>query len=440
MTEFTQDFIKKKSVGELYKLTKLSDEIIKDIQNVGDEKFEKIVSDKYKIDEEDGTNPLREIYDNVVEIYKKYCDIKEKYFPIVACWVIGSYFHKKFKTYPYLYVNAMKGSGKTRFLKLTSHLCDGEVLNSLTEAVLFRTNNMLAIDEFESVVRKGNENLVELLNSAYKFGCKVKRMKKKKTLDGESQVIEEFDVYRPIAIANISGMDSVLSDRCIPIIIERSDNKKVTQLVEIWDSEKITTLTKKALLSLVKGSHNPDFSVVNVDVVSPGETYQMWNDYILSQKETALTTLTTLTILTTQTTLEFFDKIKNIEIDGRNLELALPLLIVANSIGNEALDKILVTLKEIVEDRKSEDLVSNFDISLIDFVSQEEEKNYFTPIGEIVRLFKEFLGTNEEWINVKWMGRALKRLGLIKDKVRKAKGRELILDVKKAQTKIMQFK
>jgi len=440
MTEFTADQIKNKSVGELYKLTKLPEEVMSDITKIGDETFNKIVDEKYCIEEMDGTNQLREIYDNLVEIYKKYCDIKEKYFPIIACWVIGSYIHKKFKTYPYLYANAMKGSGKTRFLKLTAHLCNGEVLNSLTEAVLFRSDNMLAIDEFEGVMRKGNENLIELLNSAYKFGCKVKRMKKKKTIEGEEQVIEEFDVYRPIAIANISGMDSVLADRCIPILIERSDNKMVTQLVEIWDSEKITTLTKEKLLSLVKGSHNQDFSVVCVDVVSPGETYKMWNNYVLSPNKTALTTHTTHTTHTTQTTLTFFKKLINMEIDGRNLELAMPLLIIANAVGEDVLDELLITLKDIVEERKLEDLTSNYDISLIDFVSQESVKNYFTPIPEIVQDFKKFLGTNEEWINVKWLGRALKRLNLIKEKRRQARGREFILDVEKAQTKIKQFK
>jgi len=439
MTEFTTDQIRGKKVSELYTKTKLDSDLI-EISKIGEESIDRFINEhKIKEDIETGENNIKVLYDNIVQIYKKYCDIKEKYFPIVACWVIGSYLHKKFKTYPYLYANAMKGSGKTRFLKLTAHLCDGEVLNSLTEAVLFRSDNMLAIDEFERIMRKGNENLIELLNSAYKYGCKVKRMKKKKILGNEEQVVEEFDVYRPIAIANISGMDSVLADRCIPIIIERSDNKKVTQLVEIWDSEKITTLTKLGLLGLKKPK-NPESSVVSVDVVSPGETYKLWNEYILSQKDTTLTTLTTYTTHTTLTTLTFFDKLRDMEIDGRSLELAMPLLIIANSVSLEVLDELLVTLKEIVDERKMEDLTSNYDISLIDFVSQEIVTTYFRPINNIVNSFKEFLGTNEEWINTRWLGRALKRLNLIKDKKRQAKGVELILDIEKAQLKIKQFK
>ena len=386
---------------------------------------------------------LRETYLNIVDIYKKYCDINEDYFPIISCWVIGSYLHKQFQTYPYLYVNAMKGSGKTRFLKLTAYLCGGEVLNSLTEAVLFRNNNMLSIDEFESVVRKGNENLIELLNSAYKQGCKVKRMKKKKINGSEEQVVEEFDVYRPIAIANISGMNNVLSDRCIPIIIEKSDNKKVINLVEIWESEKITTLTKKSLNSLVNGSHNTKVSVVCVDVVSPGETYKLWNDYILSEKDTTLTTYNTYNTYTTHSTYNLrslFEKLVKMDIDGRNLELTLPLLIVASFIGEDILDLLLISLKKIINDKKSEDFIENTDISLYDFISQEPERTYLRPVSDFLADFKTFLGSNEEWMNPKWFGRALSRLKLVIEKRRKSHGSEVILNIRKAQEKLRQFK
>ena len=43
-------------------------------------------------------------------------------------------------------------------------------------------------------------------------------MKKKKTIEGEQQVVEEFEPYRPIIMANIWGMDEVLGERCIQLI------------------------------------------------------------------------------------------------------------------------------------------------------------------------------------------------------------------------------
>ena len=137
-----------------------------DLQGKND-KFEAMIKDSYYL---------------VIDILKKYCDLPEKYYKLIALWIIGTYFHDEFPTYPYLFLNAMKGSGKSRLLKLITYLSkDGCMLNSITEAVLFRTKGTLGIDEFEGITRKGSEALKELLNSAYKKGILVKRMKKKKS-------------------------------------------------------------------------------------------------------------------------------------------------------------------------------------------------------------------------------------------------------------------
>ena len=43
--------------------------------------------------------------------------LKEEYYDLVAVWIIGTYCMPGFETYPYLFINAQKGSGKTRLLK-----------------------------------------------------------------------------------------------------------------------------------------------------------------------------------------------------------------------------------------------------------------------------------------------------------------------------------
>jgi hypothetical protein len=124
---------------------------------------------------------LIEVYYLIIDVLKYYCDIEEKYYSLISLWIIGTYYHDEFPTYPYLFFNAMRGSGKSRLLRLVVYLSkDGSMLNSLTEAVLFRTTGTLGIDEFEGIGRKGNEALKELLNSAYKKGITIKRMKKQK--------------------------------------------------------------------------------------------------------------------------------------------------------------------------------------------------------------------------------------------------------------------
>ena len=223
-------------------------------------------------DKEKFKQDLEDAYRNIIHILKEYCDVKEEYYNIIALWTIGTYFHKQFPSYPFLFFNAMKGSGKSRILNLITCLAkDGELLNALTEAVLFRTSGVLAIDEFEGVSRKGGENLRELLNSAYKRGAKVKRMKQQKTEKGMEMIVEEFEVYRPILLANIWGMENVLGDRCIALILERSSKQNITNLVEIFKEEKIVQDTVEILNQCSLCSFM--FRV---------KTYRDWNNYVKS--------------------------------------------------------------------------------------------------------------------------------------------------------------
>jgi len=88
---------------------------------------------------------------------KKKFDIEEQHYKIIALWIIGTYFHKQFATYPYLFFNAPKSSGKSRLLKLVASLSwNGRYLISISEAVLFRTasKRTFCIDEFERVGSK----------------------------------------------------------------------------------------------------------------------------------------------------------------------------------------------------------------------------------------------------------------------------------------------
>jgi len=43
------------------------------------------------------------------EVLKEFIDTKEENYDIIALWIIGTWLHEYFETYPYLYINAMKG-------------------------------------------------------------------------------------------------------------------------------------------------------------------------------------------------------------------------------------------------------------------------------------------------------------------------------------------
>ena len=397
---------------------------------------------------------LGRIYEDIISILKNYVDMKEEYYDLIATWIIGTYFHKQFNTYPYLFINAMRGCAKTRTLKLITKLSwNGDLLTSIREAVLFRCagEGTMAIDELEGIMKKENDGLRELLNAGYKKGIKVKRMRKKRSIDGDQQVVEEFEPYTPIIIANIWGMEEVLADRCITIILEKSTNSVVTKKAEDYDND--------ILIESVKNNLNLLKNINLVQLCSyfgENNIYTEWNNYI-NMKYNYTHTYNTYTTQTTQTTApiienkknvvtkfkqeEFFNKIDATEVNGRNLELFMPLFIVAKIISDDIFEKILVFAKELTKQRKSDEMTESRDVMLLQFIMLQESNNFLKVI-ELTEGFRRFVHDDEhdyKWVNSKWLGRALKRLNLIIDKRRLGQGIEVILDTEKAKEKLKVF-
>jgi hypothetical protein len=399
-----------------------------------EQEFKKLADPEVDLEEdkEKISKIFNDCYYNIIDILKEYIELKKEYYNIIALWIIGTYFHEQFYSYPYLFLNAMKGSGKSRTLNLITTLSKGgEMVNSLTEAVLFRTKGTLAIDESEGLERKGKENLRELLNSAYKKGVKIKRMKQVKIENSMEQVVEEFSVYRPIVLANIIGMESVLGDRCIPLILEKSFNKKITNLIEIFGEEKIVKETLKLLhqCSLCSCS----FSV---------ERYREWNNYIKYNNTNTTNSHNNTNYTNNILPSNAFKSINLTDLNGREIELSLPLFLIAEQINEEVLKETTLTIEELFKAKKEEDFVENSDVSLIDFVSQMplNVMESFRTISRLTQEFKEFMQVNEDWINVKWLGRALKRTDLVIEKKRMGHGTEVRLNVLKAQERIKHYK
>jgi hypothetical protein len=423
-------FIKQRKIGMTTKIEKdLSKPVLFGLNDneIDEDYFKKLSNPSYDFEkeEEENKNLLYDAYNNIKDLLRKYCDLKEEDYPIIATWIIGTYFHDQFHSYPYLFLNAMKGSGKTRTLKLITDLSkDGEILLRPTEAVLFRTRSTLGIDEAEGLTRKGMEEIRELLNGCYKKGSKVKRMKQKKTLEGVEQVIEEFDIYRPLILANINGMEDVLGDRCISIILERSTNPGIVKLAEIWEDEKMFKKTKEILNQC---------RVCNV--VVPWKLYSEWNNYIY----------TTYILYNNYTNsinyTELFKSLNLMDLNGREVELSAPLLFIAYNIDESTYTEVYSGIKLYMESRKQDQFNESQDVMLIDMVSQEPKEEWTTS-KEILNKYFQFtqIENKDGEINSRWIGIALKRLNLIKDKKRLPGGMRYILNIKKAQEKIKQFK
>lgn len=174
-----------------------------------------------------------EILARMVRIYDRFLDFPEAGTSLIlAIWSMGTYFYKIFETYPYLYIHGTKGSGKTKCLLVTRHLCFNSLMGSdITKAALFRTvegsSATVFIDEAEQLKgRKMDEELVRLLNAGYKRGNTVARV------ETQTFTVQWFDIYSPKMLAGIKGLDSVLEDRCIEFtIIKTMDPQKANLAV-----------------------------------------------------------------------------------------------------------------------------------------------------------------------------------------------------------------
>ena len=383
------------------------------------EDFEKFQKENIPT-EEDIKDKIAMIHAQIVAQIKKYCDLEEYAYNIIGLWILGTWVHKYFNSYPYLFFNAIKGSGKSRILNLISSLSwNGKVLISISESVLFRTAafRTLCIDEFESVGNKEKQALRELLNASYKRGGTVERAYKKKGLDREKIEIESFDVYCPIAMANIWGMDNVLSDRCTTVVLDKSNKKGITRLMENFELDPVIQNLKKEILRTFS-----DTCAVTLLKNRLEETPQKWNYYV--SKETLLTLHTQETqvpqVALSPQELDFFDKINGSGLEGRPLELFFPLFVLSDIIGN--LHQTIETSKHIIKEKKAQDISESRDVSLVDYLSKTIKTDDFLSINKIYEDMKE---DEKDWISPDWIGRALNRLKVVIERRRMARRREV---------------
>lgn len=385
---------------------------------------------------------MNRAFDMIMEQLDYWMDMPLEARKVVAIWIIGTYIHDGFNTYPYLFLNAMRGSGKTRLLRLISHLGnkgDGTIQNDMKEAVLFRMqrNKVLCIDEFENVGAKDKATLRSVLNAAYKKGLKIVRMRKAVSREGEKYVPDEFEPFMPICMANIWGMEEVLGDRSITLTLEKSSDYK-TKLIETFDKENPAFLEiKKELFGI------PNSVVVSCRYVK--NYIESWNSYVLGRYRHD----NDIDINDTKRHYdikldEIFNKIDSKGLIGRNFELAFPLLITAYVFNEKLFEELLDILSVVFTEKQREEFAESKDVQVYDFVSQQSEYRFnFIALRELVSRFRQYIGDQDQedqWLNEKWMGRALKRLKLQSQMKRMSNGRLVTLDVDKAKEKVLIFK
>ena len=381
-----------------------------------------------------------ELLTDLVNIFKRYIEFDdEKYYSLCAVWVIGTYFYKRFSTYPYLFLNAVKRSGKTKLLTILSLLCYNAVFSpNMSPSSLFRLvqNNgaTVLLDETEDLDDPEKKaEFRSLLLSGYKRGAKVYRSEKNE--DG-IQTPTPFDPYSPKAIANIRGIEDVLEDRTLPIILKRGLDQTIMNREIPIDSEEWFFIRDRLMRFYLQEWKNVDELYENTSNSSVVSVVNAVSVVIWGIWGSKLHTL--------------LEKYKTYTLSGRDWELWKPLFAISSlyvSENSEEVCKIETTPPEIttlttfnaqttlpyiydlsiqITEEKNSDTRADAGESvllmgLLALVIEKTPKYY--SIGSLRTAASRYNDNLPEWFNTRWIGRALKRLGF-KDKRRMGGGME----------------
>lgn len=142
----------------------------------------------------------------------------------IALWILATYVFHVFDVFGYLaVVSPTPRCGKSRLLKVLKLLSSNPWLcANMSEAALFRgihsKKPTLLIDEAEAIRNPKSDRsqmLLSILNTGYEQGATVPRCA------GESNKLQEFEVYCPKVFAAIGRLPETLVDRSIPINMQR---------------------------------------------------------------------------------------------------------------------------------------------------------------------------------------------------------------------------
>lgn len=178
-----------------------------------------------------GTN--KELFDQIVEYLKKYIELPEHFYNIVAVYCMMTWVYEQFSEVAYLRVLGDFGTGKTRFIKTIGRICYKPMIasGSATPSSLFRILDLVGgtfvFDEADFQGSDMWKEMVKILNSGHTFGGPVLRSERDGK-DGEFSP-RAFKVFGPKVIASRNHFgDEALESRCLTeVLIPKKKLKSV---------------------------------------------------------------------------------------------------------------------------------------------------------------------------------------------------------------------
>ena len=338
---------------------------------------------------------LLNTYEKIVKQLELYLDCGNfVWLKVLAVWIIGTYFHRLFPTYPYLHLNGNMGSGKTKCLTIIAALSfNGELSINNTPAYMIRVihNNSATccIDEVEKLNHAKDEDsktVLAMLNAGYKRGSF--SGKAEQIGQGKNWTTRRFEAYSPKVLAGIQNLNSTLNSRCLPIVMVKSNNR----------------------------------AIVNSEV---NEQDLVWTEIRNELHRAALTFYKGIT--------SHYTCLIDDELLGRPWELWKPIFAIAQTIGQELYLEIRNFALEIERQKKE---VENDTLTapvlleaLKDLLSQNKVDEGWYPTAEIYKHLESYDEETFGWLKDdknkskrgKWLGSELRRAGIVKGKAQQKK-------------------
>lgn len=186
-----------------------------------------------------GSVDAAKLFERILLVHSRYLDYpQDGIAETLTLWTVGTYFYAVFPAYPYIELNAPRGSGKSKQLSLTAKLAfNGRIIGAPSEASTFRliqdTRGTICFDEAETFDKDQKAALLQILNMGYAAGGTVARCEER------THAVREFHIYCPKMFASIRGIDSTTATRCIRVQFLRTTDKErgdrsITEDGEPW--------------------------------------------------------------------------------------------------------------------------------------------------------------------------------------------------------------
>lgn len=307
-------------------------------------------------------------------------------YDFISTYIIATYFYPLFQAFPLLVLYGPKQSGKTLTLQMIEHLAfNAMLLTDPTPAIIFRSieelGPTLLLDEIESLAnrRDYSGSIMSMLRASYKR-IDVPRMEERP--EGGFK-LRLFSCYGPKVIGTIQGVEDVLANRSIILVMLRrkpEDEKLFTRTDPALEEDRWWKLRNKLYLLIMT----------------------RWEE---------------LNGLIKQTIKELEGKLSN-----RELELWTPILSIANwidqSLKNEKkllFDGLLEMALAKSDERKMQDKETNQTVmvlqALLALFQEERESNWVSSL-EIREQLEKFYSEPQGWMNETWIGRLMSRIGI----------------------------